>query len=110
MNKPDCKSLYQPGIGLVSVERLRQITEKQYDSSHDDRHTDGALAVQAAHLLLNGTDAHVDDALDRSRWILNKSTRIRELTIAAALAVAELDRVIRRDSLRVAINKPNDRA
>lgn len=82
-------------IDLIAGERGKQITK--WGSDHDDSHTDGSLAVVAATIAVAGTDAKVVDPLERGDWgLLNKHPdRLRQLTIAGALIAAELDREIR---------------
>jgi hypothetical protein len=90
------------GAGLIAAERRRQVEAEDWDAAHDDEHTDGALAVEAARLAVDGTDAElVDDTYDA--WGLlakhgihgTKPNRIRALTIAGALIAAEIDRLAR---------------
>jgi len=92
------------GIELIAAERTRQIEEEGWSPGHDDQHQYGDLAVIAATLACDGTDANVEDPLERGSdsdpWGLlkkhglhgTKPNRIRALAIAGALIAAELDR------------------
>jgi len=83
-------------INLIEVERGRQISQEGWSLAHDDQHTDGSLAVNAAILAANGTDAEIiDHHPNRSPWSITKHSRERELVIAAALLVAEIERLQR---------------
>lgn len=68
------------GVELIAAERERQL--EKWGVEHDADHVDGELAIRAAELAANGTDAHVTDEL------------LQQLTIAGALIAAELDRVL----------------
>lgn len=91
------------GSELIAAERLRQIHEKGYDAAHDDRHDYGVLAIIAAGLAVQHTDATVSDPRLRvdgrsDVWDLAQKHRydhIRCLTIAGALIAAEIDRLQR---------------
>lgn len=77
----------QSAIDLIIAERERQIA-KGYDSAHDDTHKYCELAVTAGKLALGQNDL----------WGISekhKDNRIGELTIAAALLVAEIERLQR---------------
>ena len=93
------------GLELIELERQRQL--EKYDSNHDDFHTRGGLAVIAATLAVDGTDATVEDLCGRGStddpWRLIEKhghkavggDRLRALAIAGALIAAELDRQLR---------------
>jgi hypothetical protein len=91
-------------IDLIKSERERQI--EQWGNAHDDQeHQLGCLGVIAAAILVKGTDATVRDPLERvdedgldTFGILrkHKDNRVTQLTVAGALAAAELDRELRR--------------
>ena len=36
------------GVALIAAERQRQISGERYSSAHDDKHTDGSIAMAAA--------------------------------------------------------------
>lgn len=94
------------GIDLIKSERERQI--KTWGNDHDDEvHTKGDLGIVAAAILVHGTDAIVRDPYDRvdekgedvfGIVRKHKDNRITQLTIAGALAAAELDRELRRQA------------
>ena len=85
---------------LIQAERQRQIDTEGWTAAHDDGHRYGALAIQAAALAVNHTDARVTvDGEESDPWSLlckakNKGT-VRNLTIAGALIAAEIDRLQR---------------
>ena len=90
------------GVELIANERERQINVKGWTSEHDDLHTDGALRVVAAMCACDGTDAKVDDPLDRDFGIIKRHgylgkepDEIHLLAVAGALIAAEIDRVLR---------------
>lgn len=85
------------GAKLIADERARQMAQEGWTPEHDDTHQYGDLAVNAAILAVNGTDAEVVDHLERPDWNLKRHPRIEQLVIAGALIAAEIDRVIRRD-------------
>ena len=99
------------GLDLIAKERKRQITIERWTPSHDDGHRYGDLAVAAAALAVNGTDAVVCDPLGRGTpnahgndepgdaWGLlakHEDNEIRGLVIAGALIAAEIDRLLRK--------------
>ena len=82
----------------VQAERDRQIA-KGYDAAHDDEATEGQLAEVAGMVMLSQHSVH--GALSQSRaaadYILNEwgEDRRKQLLIAAALLVAEVERLDR---------------
>lgn len=92
------------GIERIEAERKRQIEQKGWTAEHDDEHTLGALAMNAAALAVWGTDAVIrhsdsDKGEVYDPWGLVKKHRgkeIRCLEIAGALIAAEIDRLLRR--------------
>ena len=48
------------GTELITQERQRQIDVEGYDAAHDDQHQYGWLAIQAAALAIDHTDAHLE--------------------------------------------------
>ncbi len=91
-------------IEMIAAERQRQRDKEGWSEAHDDNHTDGALVKRAAELAVDGTDARVHDPVyEPDPWGLvakhgymgTRPDRVRALTIAGALIVAELERVIR---------------
>lgn len=91
------------GVQLISEERQRQIEIKKWTADHDDGHTDGSLVVSAAQVACDGTDAHVEDPLDRDWGIVarhgvngKEPDRLHMLAVAGALIAAEIDRIQRK--------------
>lgn len=100
-------------IELINKERDRQITDEGRTSEHDDLHTDGQLAMAAACYaspediyverltpVTDGSDIADIDFFDPWPWDAesNKRTkhdRVRQLVVAGALIVAELERLLR---------------
>jgi len=92
----------------ISAERARQI-RKGRTPEHDDLHVHGALRKQAAALACDGTDAHVEDPessaegedydpfglVAKHGYRGTKPDERRALIIAAALLVAEIERLDR---------------
>lgn len=90
------------GIELIADERCRQVKVKGWSADHDDSHTLGDLAVEAARCAVNGTDASVSDPLERDWGIVarhgvhgKEPDRIHTLAVAGALIAAEIDRLQR---------------
>lgn len=90
-------------IEEIAAERQRQRDEEGWDDAHDDEHTDGSLATAAACYALSGAGisdgmlARIRAAVWRwaSKWWKPKSKR-RDLIRAAALLVAEIERLDRK--------------
>lgn len=87
-----------PILSEIAAERGRQIA-KGYDAAHDDQHTDGELATAAGLIALGDYDLITDDGPGDvlAAVVLDKHADIRErrLIIAAALLVAEVERLDR---------------
>lgn len=104
-------------IEEIAAERERQVAEEGWSADHDDHHTDRSLAAAAAsyawlaslHELSrkeqirrrsfreSGVHATIHDLWPRSwadKWFKPK-TRRRDLIRAAALIVAEIERIDR---------------
>jgi hypothetical protein len=90
----------------VAEERDRQIQIEGWDAKHDDKHTNGAMASAAAAYALsatrqgNGCDISVTPIVPwplswSAKWWKPKSQR-RDLIRAAALLVAEIERIDRK--------------
>lgn len=83
----------------IHEERARQVNLEGYDAKHDDGHDRGELAIQAAELCVDGTDARLDKELvSMPCWGVtekHRGDRRRQLIIAAALIVAEIERIER---------------
>lgn len=84
-----------PGAAMITAERLAHISREGWTLAHDDQHTAGELAKNAAILAANGTDMRIEDAADGPDWGLTRHTRIRQLVIAGSLCAAEIDRLKR---------------
>lgn len=89
----------------VLAERERQ--RSKWGDDHDDDHDDGALADAASYLAATGDDGCVDpddpDELAEAGWAVqlrakHKGDRRRQLVIAAALLLAEIERLDRWES------------
>jgi len=103
MRAEDLDKHTQKVLTAIGAERRRQLLEGGWTTEHDDEHTDGALAVVAAQLAVDGTDETVTTVChpeDRFRVVRkHRKDRRRQLVIAAALLVAEIQR-FDRDLLR----------
>ena len=82
-------------IGEIKKERNRQITEKDYIYEHDDALVDGQLADAASVY----ASTRVGDRAEYypSGWVFKPTKRRRELIKAAALIVAEIERLDREE-------------
>jgi hypothetical protein len=91
-------------IEEIKEERLRQVGKEGYDPAHDDEHTDGSIANAAAHyactfpMPVGGIDCKGVIPLwpwgkeyDKKK----KKSRRDQLKVAAALIVAEMERLDR---------------
>lgn len=86
------------GIELIAAERRRQVAVEGYDSAHDDEHAFGEMAIAAAELVVETTDAALVGDFKEDQWGLvarHRRDRIRQLVIAGALVAAEIDRLKR---------------
>jgi len=84
-------------ISDISKERERQLS-KGWDSNHDDHHNDGRLAGVAGLVAINKTPFQDELQSDLDDWCIVhkwKDDRRRQLVIAAALLVAEIERLDR---------------
>ncbi|VWB34826.1 hypothetical protein BAR24066_01512 [Burkholderia arboris] len=91
----------------VLIERLRQIEVKGWTSEHDDEQTCEEIAVMASYFAMptgvrnwpmNGTNdgATLGQAILPDGWVVRIETdRRRELVKAAALILAEIERMDR---------------
>lgn len=94
-------------IDLIIEERKRQIEVEGWTHEHDDQHIHGELANAGAYYALNedaiehindnwGNDMHLCLWPFDLEWIKRTpNDRIRELTKAASLIVAEIERLQR---------------
>lgn len=83
----------------IVVERLRQIDHEGFDAGHDDQHDDLSIACAAAVYV---TPYEIFDRFGNSVWPWDpewdkrdKHDRRKQLIIAAALIVAEIERLDR---------------
>ena len=98
-------------IEEIAAERQRQIDDEGWDHEHDDEHTAGNLALAgacyasaaSAGLSTPGADYKILPASFRwpweAKWWKLKNPR-RDLIRAAALIVAEIERMDRKDFQR----------
>lgn len=88
------------GIELIAEERAEQTAKHGWTAEHDDTHDRAEMAIVAAELLCEGTDASVGDRGGRrDMWRLChklRNDRIHRLKVAGALVAAELDRELRK--------------
>lgn len=90
-------------VGEIAAERCRQVEAEGWTPDHDDQHTDGAIARAAAAYAIHSTDyptirGERSRALDWWPWDLHwwkPKDRRRDLIRAAALTVAEIERLDR---------------
>jgi hypothetical protein len=90
------------GHELITKERLQQM-QRGFDAVHDDRETDGKLAIAAGLYVLDDTYYSMEASELPWPWKAGaypdkrgKLDRVRQLTIAGALIAAEIDRLIRK--------------
>jgi len=87
-------------LQLVINERLRQQTEEGYTPEHDDKHTEGQLALLAAAYALGSISKVrcrefylVTEVLEKTYgWKVKPKDPISDLVRAGALILAELER------------------
>jgi len=79
----------------ISDERERQLA-KGWDAKHDDLHGNSELAIVAASVALHRTNHELDPLpYDWGITYKHDNDRRRQLLIAAALLVAEIERIDR---------------
>jgi len=83
------------GLKLISKERERQIEEKGWTEEHDDTHIKGELASEAMFYIDDNNIIKSVFNPDSGKKI--GKTRIQQLTIAGALIVAEIERLLREE-------------
>lgn len=98
-------------LRAVAAEREHQ--DEKWGPGHDDEHSHGELAIASAAMLLRGTDFAIDNTDEQvidlpwlEAWGLTDKygqNEKRRLLIAAAWAVAELERVIRREQVNAMV-------
>lgn len=94
---------------LITHERQRQIEQEGYDAEHDDGygHRDGEIAhAAAAYALGSGRITNIDGSHEVNIWprkwgpeddTIKRKPRIRQLVIAGALIIAEIERLQRKE-------------
>ena len=75
------------GAELIHEERMSH-PAKGWNTAHDDKHTDGKIALIAADVIMCRAD-------DWNITVKHQGSRIKQLTIAGALIAAEIDRLQR---------------
>jgi hypothetical protein len=87
-------SPYARAVNEVLAERERQVSEEGWTSEHDAEHTNGALALAAANYAA-GEPLYYPDGQGSwpSGWTFKEAPRRRQLVKAAALILAELERI-----------------
>lgn len=89
----------------IARERERQIEDEGWTPEHDDEHDLGHMAVAAACYAMKSTENYEHKALpdewpwDTERW--KPTTPRRDLVKAAALIVAEIERLDRKGSKEI---------
>lgn len=81
-------------LNEISIERQSQI-EKGFTPKHDDQHISGELAESAAYLAVPGKFVASDTVLQCATHAMSKHCRRKCLIIAAAMLVAEIERMDR---------------
>jgi len=93
---------WSPAVSAILYERIRQITVEGFNADHDAKHREGELAKVAGYYALACAWPHERDIgrgtvpsyfpWDRSWW--KPKSKMRNLERAAALIIAELDRMM----------------
>ena len=111
------KEKMKTGLELIREERKRQI-EKGYTADHDDTHTDEELADGAAlYALSDDARSFIDDEWGNDMYLhfwqfelkylkFTPNNRIKQLTKAGAMIVAEIER-LQRLELNDKVNRLN---
>lgn len=90
-------SLSQPARDVIT-ERQRQISVEGWTPEHDDEHDDGAIARAAACCAVdnaNLTDLTTGKPIWPSNWLWKCREKRRQLVVAGALILAEIERLDR---------------
>ena len=102
-------------IAEIRAERERQLVEEAWTPEYDDTHDKGEMAFAAGCYALNaGTERFADGVVPifwpwaREWW--KPKTRRRDLVRAAALIVAEIERIDRASIEKLAKALPKDPA
>lgn len=94
-------------IDDIIKERVRQIQAEGYSTEHDDEHAQGELAQAAAcycmPIRLQPTDTPFGWPWHHRYW--NPKSRRRNLVRAAALIVAEIERLDRLDTTNTEVER-----
>lgn len=94
------------GIGLIELERIRQITQKGFSVQHDSHWEAGQMAKAAICYAMNQRDRIKFDAIDEiwpwSPDMFEPENRKWDLIRAGALIAAELDRILAEEAKRAA--------
>jgi len=85
-------------IDAITAERERQVGVEGWSTEHDDRHTAGELSQAAA---VYAAGEMLKDKMGYNIWPWSyapklSKPRLRQLEIAAALIIAEIERLERR--------------
>lgn len=95
----DVKFPRATALADVAAERQRQIEQEGWDAQHDDDHAAGELALAgAAYVAHDQFPSHAHDIWPWSRMWWKPTTRRRDLVKAAALIVAEIERMDRAEN------------
>lgn len=93
--RPGESKPFAQALNEVGRERERQIA-KGYDSAHDDEHSDGSIAAAAAYYAWGkGAPEYLWPWEEAARPTLSLMPDRERLLIAAALLVAEIERIDR---------------
>lgn len=79
----------------VVKERGRQRQQEGWTYDHDDAHTDGSLALAAAAYAIGGFRGSQIWPWHEDGWKPKPDDRLRDLTRAGALILAEIERLYR---------------
>ena len=90
------RSEITPALRDVIVERYRQVNDEHFSADHDDEHTDCSLAIAGAYYAAFSTDTIVDPWPWDESW-LKPTTHRQNCVKAAALIIAEIERLDRRE-------------
>jgi hypothetical protein len=81
-------------LASVILEREQQ-ADKGFTAEHDDQHDDGSLAACAKEILDGGSNSGGGWFEDRAAHVCGKYDRRTQLVIAAALLIADIERMDR---------------
>lgn len=97
--------MYDPllhgGVGMIAMERIRQINVERYTSGNDDHYTHGDLAEAAicyaenALKSVQGVQSTYPRLWPWDAEFWKPATPVRDLVKAGALIAAEIDRLMR---------------